>query len=140
MNGLAPQATYKPLNGTGGTGRHGFPVLWPGGGGRSSKSYLRTGGASYDGDSRNFYERHGGSLLGPGYPSTYLAGPPAFPLSRGGGGGPPPAYIQEFLPTSGGSSKRDSGNSLYSLYRGSPKGDMGKDSGGGSGSSQKYQE
>ncbi|KAH6939030.1 hypothetical protein HPB50_015618 [Hyalomma asiaticum] len=140
MNGLAPQATYKPLNGTGGTGRHGFPVLWPGGGGRSSKSYLRTGGASYDGDSRNFYERHGGSLLGPGYPSTYLAGPPAFPLSRGGGGGPPPAYIQEFLPTSGGSSKRDSGNSLYSLYRGSPKGDMGKDSGGGSGSSQKYQD
>ncbi|KAL1430952.1 hypothetical protein MTO96_014377 [Rhipicephalus appendiculatus] len=99
MNGLAPQATYKPLNGTGGTGRHGFPVLWPGGGGRSSKSYLRTGGASYDGDSRGFYERHGGSLLGPGYPSTYLAGPPAFPLSRGGGGGPPPAYIQEFLPT-----------------------------------------
>ncbi|XP_037511525.1 la-related protein 4B isoform X5 [Rhipicephalus sanguineus] len=141
MNGLAPQATYKPLNGTGGTGRHGFPVLWPGGGGRSSKSYLRTGGASYDGDSRGFYERHGGSLLGPGYPSTYLAGPPAFPLSRGGGGGPPPAYIQEFLPTSGGSSKRDSGNSLYSLYsRGSPKGDMGKDSGGGSGSSQKYQD
>ncbi|XP_075750255.1 uncharacterized protein LOC142815450 isoform X2 [Rhipicephalus microplus] len=141
MNGLAPQATYKPLNGTGGTGRHGFPVLWQGGGGRSSKSYLRTSGASYDGDSRGFYERHSGSLLGPGYPSTYLAGPPAFPLSRGGGGGPPPAYIQEFLPASGGSSKRDSGNSLYSLYsRGSPKGDMGKDSGGGSGSSQKYQD
>ncbi|XP_054933276.1 uncharacterized protein Larp4B isoform X1 [Dermacentor andersoni] len=140
MNGLAPQATYKPLNGTGGTGRHGFPVLWQGGGGRSSKSYLRTGGASYDGDSRGFYERHGGSLLGPGYPSTYLAGAPAFPLSRGGGGGPPPAYIQEFMPATGGG-KRDSGNSLYSLYsRGSPKGDTGKDSGGGSGSSQKYQD
>ncbi|XP_077515674.1 la-related protein 4B isoform X1 [Amblyomma americanum] len=141
MNGLAPQATYKPLNGTGGTGRHGFPVLWPGGGGRSSKSYLRAGGASYDGsDSRGFYERHGGSLLGPGYPSTYLTGPPAFPLRGGAGSGPPPAYIQEFLPATSGGSKRDSGSSLYSLYsRGSPKGDTGKESGGG-GSSQKYQD
>lgn len=143
MNGLAPQATYKPLNGTGGTGRHGFPVLWSGGGGgRSSKSsYLRAGGSgSYDGgDSRGFYERHGGSLLGPGYPSTYLAGPPAYPLRGSGGGGPPQAYLQEFLPATGGSSsKRDAGNSLYSLYsRGSPKGDAGKDS---SGPSQKYQD
>lgn len=143
MNGLAPQATYKPLNGTGGTGRHGFPVLWSGGGGgRSSKSsYLRAGGSgSYDGgDSRGFYERHGGSLLGPGYPSTYLAGPPAYPLRGSGGGGPPQAYLQEFLPATGGSSsKRDAGSSLYSLYsRGSPKGDAGKDS---SGPSQKYQD
>ncbi|XP_077555767.1 la-related protein 4B isoform X5 [Haemaphysalis longicornis] len=144
MNGLAPQATYKPLNGTGGTGRHGFPVLWSGGGGggRSSKSYLRGagGGSSYDGgDSRGFYERHGGgSLLGPGYPSTYLTGPPAYPLRGSAAGGPPQAYLQEFLPaTGGGSSKRDAGgSSLYSLYpRGSPKGDAGKDS---SGPSQKY--
>lgn len=141
MNGLAPQATYKPLNGTGGTGRHGFPVLWPSGGGRSSKSYLRAGGTSYDGsDSRGFYERHGGSLLGPGYPSTYLTGPPAFPLRGSTGSGPPPAYIQEFLPATSSGSKRDSGSSLYSLYsRGSPKADAGKESGGGS-SSQKYQD
>ncbi|KAL3223674.1 hypothetical protein MRX96_027257 [Rhipicephalus microplus] len=94
MNGLAPQATYKPLNGTGGTGRHGFPPVH----------------------------------LPSRFPEAAVEDPP-------------PAYIQEFLPASGGSSKRDSGNSLYSIYsRGSPKGDMGKDSGGGSGSSQKYQD
>ncbi|CAN8005651.1 unnamed protein product [Ixodes hexagonus] len=140
MNGLAPQATYKPLNGTGGTGRHGFPVLWQGGGsggGRSSKSsYMRQGGgggssgggSSYDGgDSRNFYERHtaGGAaaLLGAGaYSPAYLA-PPPYPLRGATGGG---AYLQEFLPAS----KRDGGTAsgggaFYSLYQRSPKGDPG---------------
>lgn len=135
MNGLAPQATYKPLNGTGGTGRHGFPVLWQGGGsgGRSSKSsYMRqgggSGGSSYDaGDSRGFYERHTGSaLLGAGgYSPAYLA-PPPYPLRGTAAGGGAGAYLQEFLPPS----KRDGGtasggSTFYSLYQRSPKGDSG---------------
>ncbi|KAH7958377.1 hypothetical protein HPB49_001109 [Dermacentor silvarum] len=49
-------------------------------GGRSSKSYLRIGGASYNGDSRGFYRWHRGSLPGFGYPSTYLADRPALPF------------------------------------------------------------
>ncbi|XP_029830395.2 nascent polypeptide-associated complex subunit alpha, muscle-specific form isoform X3 [Ixodes scapularis] len=135
MNGLAPQATYKPLNGTGGTGRHGFPVLWQGGGGggRSSKSsYMRqgggSGGSSYDaGDSRGFYERQaGGALLGAGgYSPAYLA-PPPYPLRGTAAGGGAGAYLQEFLPAS----KRDGGTAsgggaFYSLYQRSPKGDPG---------------
>lgn len=129
MNGLAPQATYKPVNGTGGTGR--FPVLWPGsGGGRSNKSsYLRSGGGPYDGaDSRSIYDRHGGgggggsSLLGPGYPPTYLAAPPPYPV-RGATGG----YLQEFLPVS---KRGDGAAPLCSLYPRAPKGDSQQAEGG----------